>query len=196
MLTGKNLTKFFSSRIIFKNINFSLSSHNLLHVVGRNGVGKTTLLKIVVGLLAPDQGVCTRKGCEYLAADSDGFFSQLTAWDNLRWWVNLKNKKPDDEKILQTLQRFGIRFPRSLALRYFSTGMKRRLSLARLTLSPSPLWVLDEPLAGLDKDGSELFVDILATHLQIGGGALVVSHEPAVFAHLVTSALELGTDHD
>lgn len=195
MLTGKNLTKSFSSRIIFRNINFSLSSHGLLHVVGRNGAGKTTLLKIVVGLLTPDQGVCTRQDCEYLAADSDGFFSRLTAWDNLRWWVGLKNPRPDNEKILQTLQKVGIRFPRVLAVKYFSTGMKRRLGLARLMLSPSPLWVLDEPLASLDKDGTELFAAALTSHLQTGGSALIVSHEAAVFAHLITSSLEMGTNH-
>lgn len=198
MLHVSGLTKSFPPRIIFKNVSFDLNAGGVLHLEGRNGSGKTTLLKIIVGLLPYGKGEIIFKGglgrrlCEYLPADSDGFFTQLSAWDNLFWWAKLKNRRLSEDDILPALQRFGIRFPRSLAVGFFSTGMKRRLSMARLLLSPSPLWVLDEPLAALDTEGVQMFSALLLQHVRNGGAALIVSHDDTAFSSLRTQRLELS----
>ena len=197
MLHVSGLTKSFPPRIIFKNVSFDLDAGGVLHLAGRNGAGKTTLLKIIVGLLPYTIGEVIFKGgsgrklCEYLPADNDGFFAQLSAWDNLCWWAKLKNRTLNEDEILPALQRFGIRFPRSLAVGFFSTGMKRRLSMARLLLSPSPLWVLDEPLVALDAEGTQMFSGLLLQHVRDGGSALLVSHDDTAFASLRTQHLEL-----
>ncbi len=195
MLHVSGLAKSFPPRVIFKNVSFDLDAGSVLHLEGRNGAGKTTLLKIIVGLLPQTAGKIIfaggagRKLCEYLAADGDGFFAQLSAWDNLCWWAKLKNRSFDANEIQPALQRVGIRFPRGLAVGFFSTGMKRRLSMARLLLSPSPLWVLDEPLAALDAEGAQLFSALLSQHIDSGGAALIVSH--TAFASLQPQRLEL-----
>ena len=197
MLHVSDLTKSFPPRVIFKNVSFDLDAGGVLHLEGRNGAGKTTLLKIIVGLLPYAMGEIIFKGgsgrklCEYLAADGNGFFAQLSAWDNLCWWAKLKNHSLNEDEILPALQRFGIRFPRSLAVGLFSTGMKRRLSMSRLLLSPSPLWVLDEPLAALDAEGAQMFSALLLQHVRNGGAALIVSHDDTAFASLRTQRLEL-----
>jgi len=200
MLHVSSLTKTFPPRIIFKNVSFALAAGDVLHLEGRNGAGKTTLLKIIVGLLPYAAGEIIFKGgsgrklCEYLPADGNGFFAQLSAWDNLCWWAKLKNRSLSEDEILSALQRFGIRFPRGLAVGFFSTGMQRRLSMARLLLSPSPLWVLDEPLAALDAEGAEMFSALLSQHIRGGGAALIVSHDETAFASLRTQRLELRHD--
>lgn len=197
MLHVKGLTKSFPPRLIFKDVSFDLDAGGVLHIEGRNGAGKTTLLKIIVGLLPYGTGDVIFKGgsgrklCEYLPADGDGFFSPLSAWDNLRWWAKLKNRTFTEDEILPALQRLGIRFPRSLPVGVFSRGMKRRLSMARLLLSPSPLWVLDEPLAALDTEGGQMFSSLLLQHVRTGGAALIVSHDDTAFADLRTQRLEL-----
>ena len=200
MLHVSGLTKRFPPRVIFKNVSFDLNAGGVLHLEGRNGAGKTTLLKIIVGLLPYASGEIIFKGgsgrqlCEYLPAEGDGFFAQLSAWDNLCWWAKLKNRSLNTDEIMPALQRFGIRFPRSLTVGLFSTGMKRRLSMARLLLSPSPLWVLDEPLAALDAEGAQMFSALLLQHVRNGGAALIVSHDDTACASLRTQRLELKHD--
>ncbi len=200
MLQINGLSKSFPPRVIFRDISFKLDAGEVLHLEGRNGAGKTTLLKIIVGLLPYTRGEIIFKGgsgrrlCEHLPAASDGFFAQLSAWDNLRWWAKLKNRTLDENKILPALQRCGICFPRNLAVGLFSSGMKRRLSMARLLLSPSPLWILDEPLAVLDSEGTQTFRELLAQHVHDGGAAIIVSHDDTAFAALRTQRLELTND--
>ena len=197
MLHVNDLAKSFPPRLIFKNVGFDLDAGEVLHIEGANGAGKTTLLRILVGLLPSSAGQIAFAGgsrhrlCEYLAADSNAFFAPLSAWDNLRWWAKLKNRTLAKDEVLPTLQRFGIRFPRHLAVGLFSSGMKRRLSLARLLLSPSPLWILDEPLAALDADGTQMFAALLQQHVSNGGAAVIVSHDAASFSKLRTQQLEL-----
>ena len=200
MLEVKEITKIFSSRIIFKNISFTLQRQQLLHVVGKNGAGKTTLLRVIVALLAVDAGEIVyangsaHRLCEYLPADSGGFFQHLSAWDNLLWWAGFKNQRLDKDKARHLLQMLEIRFPRTLALQHFSTGMRRRLHLARFLLSPSPLWVMDEPFSGLDKAGIELFRKEIISHLTGDGALIIVSHNSAGIADKVDMQLDLDAE--
>lgn len=189
MLSLTAVNKSFPAHRVCVNLNFELNRQQLLQVTGVNGAGKTTLLKMIAGLLPVDSGTIKAEVAEYLAADDDALFPQLTAYDNLRWWGKLRDYQLNNEKILATLERWSIRLPRQLAVGYFSSGLRRRLALARLTSSPAKLWLIDEPLRALDRQGIELFSDSLTNHLQ-DGAAVVVSHDQSLTT-LVSERLEL-----
>ena len=196
MLTAKGLTKIFGERIVFRDVGFALNAGQLLHVVGSNGAGKTTLLRIVVGLLQADAGKLTSTVpiphlCEYLATNMNAFFPHLTAFTNILWWAKLKNRDLPLAKVLITLQKAGVKFPRTVPLQYFSTGMIRKLHLARFLLSPAPVWVMDEPFAGLDTAGKQLFVEAIKTHIDDGGAMVIASHDGSPIADRVTHKIDL-----
>lgn len=189
MLSLIAVSKRFPSHQVCVDLNFELNRQQLLQVTGVNGAGKTTLLRMIAGLLPVDSGTIKAEVAEYLAADDDALFLQLTAYDNLRWWGKLRDQQLSTDNILATLDRWSIRLPRQLAVGYFSSGLRRRLALARLTISPAKLWLIDEPLRAVDRQGIELFVKILTDHLQ-DGAAVAVSHDSALTT-LVTERLEL-----
>lgn len=189
MLSLTAVSKRFPAHRVCVDLNFELNCHQLLLVTGVNGAGKTTLLKMIAGLLPVDSGTINAEVVEYLAADDDALFPQLTAYDNLRWWGKLRDKQLNTDNILAVLDRWSIRLPQQLAVGYYSSGLRRRLALARLTLSPAKLWLVDEPLRALDRQGIELFVELLTNHLQ-DGAAVAVSHDPSLTT-LVNERLEL-----
>lgn len=189
MLSLTAVSKRFPAHRVCVDLNFELNRHQLLQVTGVNGAGKTTLLKMIAGLLPVDSGTIKAEVVEYLAADDDALFPQLTAYDNLRWWGRLRDQQLSADKILATLDHWSIRLPQQLAVGYYSSGLRRRLALARLTLSPAKLWLVDEPLGALDRQGIELFVELLTNHLQ-DGAAVAVSHDPSLTT-IVNERLEL-----
>ena len=181
---------------MFRDVGFALNAGQVLHVVGSNGAGKTTLLRIIVGLLRADAGklvsaVPMPHLCEYLATNMNAFFPHLTALDNILWWAKLKNRNLPRARVSITLQKTGIKFPKTLPLQYFSTGMIRKLHLARFMLSPAALWVMDEPFAGLDATGRELFTAAISAHVNDGGAVLIVSHDGRPIAAKVTDRIDL-----
>ena len=190
MLSLTGVSKRFPAHQICANLNIKLNHQQLLQVTGINGAGKTTLLKMIAGLLPVDSGtIKTEDSIEYLAADDDALFPQLTAYDNLCWWGRLRDPQFSTAKVVSALDYWSIRLPRQLAVGYFSSGLRRRVALARLTLSAAKLWLIDEPLRALDQQGVGLFVDLLANHLQ-DGSAVAVSHDPSLTS-LVNKCLEL-----
>ena len=189
MLSLTAVSKRFPAHRVCVDLNFELNRHQLLQVTGVNGAGKATLLKMIAGLLPVDSGTIKAEVVEYLAADDDALFPQLTAYDNLRWWGRLRDQQLSADKILATLDHWSIRLPQQLAVGYYSSGLRRRLALARLTLSPAKLWLVDEPLGALDRQGIELFVELLTNHLQ-DGAAVAVSHDPSLTT-IVNERLEL-----
>lgn len=190
MLSLIAVSKRFPAQQICVDLNIELKRQQLLQVTGVNGAGKTTLLKMIAGLLPVDSGTIKAEATvEYLAADDDALFPQFTAYDNLCWWGRLRDRQFSTEKVLATLDHWSIRLPRQLAVGYFSSGLRRRVALARLTLSPAKLWLIDEPLRALDQQGVGLFVNLLANHLQ-DGAAVAVSHDSSLTS-LVNKCLEL-----
>ena len=196
MLTAEGIMKIFGARIVFRNVSFALNAGQLLHIVGSNGAGKTTLLRIIVGLLRADAGKLTSDTpiphlCEYLATNMNAFFPHLTAFDNILWWAKLKNRDLPLAKVSITLQKTSIKFPKTLPLKYFSTGMMRKLHLARFMLSPASVWVMDEPFAGLDSAGRKLFTAAITAHLDDGGSIVIASHDSNPIADRVTHRIDL-----
>lgn len=205
MLTVQGLSFGFRHRALFRDVNFTLHPGELLHLVGPNGTGKSTLMAILAGLLAAQRGsIEFRHGenvvddrrlyLEYLPAEANGLFLKMDATHNLQFWAGLRGRSLTREKAFAALERWNLNHPLlrdGFAVEKFSTGMKRRLALARLTLSPAPLWLLDEPLYGLDQQAASALRDLLQDHLRQGGLALVVSHDVQPLEGLISQALPL-----
>ncbi|MEY4632075.1 MAG: hypothetical protein RIQ81_2195 [Pseudomonadota bacterium] len=190
-------------RSLFKGIDLNLAAGELVHLRGANGTGKSTFMRICAGLLEPASGTidCTPGIFEYLPAENNGFHLKLGAADNLRFWRTLRTGKTcTDAEILALLRRWSLAHPLVagtgafrgvLPVAKFSTGMKRRLALARLELDGARLWLLDEPVSGLDEEAVATFKDALEKHLSSGGAALVISHDTRVFTGLQYRTLDL-----
>jgi heme exporter protein A len=159
----------------------------LLHVSGPNGTGKTTLLRVVSGLLRPEQGSVTWRGQSIVSYPSDyqaalayaahepALKGDLTALENLRFSVGLKRRSSPLE-LRGALERTGVSACADLPARVLSAGQRRRVSLARVVAMQASVWLLDEPYANLDTAGSELVSALLQGHVERGGMALVVAH--------------------
>ncbi len=178
-------------RPILDGVSFVVKTHELIHIIGPNGCGKTTLMGILAGLIKETSGTISlevdaklvtdrRLYTEYLPAEANALYGKMDAMENLRFWLKLRGLAHHDQLIIDELERWNLAHPlvrQSFPVEKFSTGMKRRLALARVALSRTPLWLLDEPLYGLDTRGIEQFQAILKGHLELGGSAVVVSHD-------------------
>jgi heme exporter protein A len=171
---------------LFKDLSFTLSPGELLALRGPNGSGKTTLLRCVAGLTRADagdviwDGVAGRESAlnEHMlyAGHAPGIKDDLNAEENLVLALRLRGREPAPEAIHEAIAAVGLEKPRLLPARRLSAGQRRRIGLARLALDGAPLWVLDEPLTALDREGEELLAARLAAHLASGGLALVATH--------------------
>lgn len=194
----------FQSLSLFEKLSFDLKPGELLHLKGPNGSGKSTLLSILAGLRRPLEGEIEasldgkalsdlRYGFSYLAAESNGLYPRLSAVENLRFWSQLENKNVKDDILHSVLKEWGLGNPyvRTLPTSRFSTGMKRRLGLARLQMTSKACLLLDEPLNGLDTEGIKLFKDFLKNHLEQNGSAVLVSHDVHKVEDLITKEYSL-----
>ncbi len=209
-LKAENLTFAYGKRSIFRDLSFAVESGDVLHIVGGNGTGKSTLLTMLAGLKQPTIGKVSiatlssssqdlpsrRDLCEYLPAEGNALYQTLDSRENLRFWFGLRRpiQKSTDQEITALLQNWGLdwQLPHlRLPVSKFSTGMRRRLALARLMLSPASIWLLDEPLYGLDRKGCQIFFDLIAAHRARGGITLLVTHETTLLESLFTKTLQL-----
>lgn len=173
-------------KTLFKDISFSLDGGKLLLVEGPNGAGKTTLLKLLSGLRHPDKGEILWHGESIRSAHSH-FNRQLA-------WLGHQNPLKEDQTAFENLSMLGAIRSRNQRCAYdalgavnlgkvkhkpvktFSAGMKRRLALASLLIADTPLWILDEPQAALDKAGIALYEKLATEHLEQGGMIVMTSH--------------------
>jgi len=210
MLKISELTFGFRSRRLFEKISVELRPGELVHIAGPNGAGKSTFMSIIAGILAPQNGSIDfypgidsttpvedrRRFLEYLPAEANGMYTKMSAMQNLSFWSSLRGRDVSDSALFTALDTWGLNHPvirDQLAIDKFSTGMKRRLALARLQLSGVPCWLLDEPIYGLDTKGLEAFHNILKSHLESKGMCLVVSHDLKPLEGLETQTLDLAT---
>jgi len=174
-------------RHVLQGVSIEVHPRELLHVSGPNGTGKTTLLRVMSGLLRPEQGSVTWRGqsivqqrTEYqavlaYAAHEPALKGDLTALENLHFSVGLKRRATATE-LRAALDRAGVAACAELPARVLSAGQRRRVSLARVLAMQASVWLLDEPYANLDARGSELVSELLQAHVEQGGLALVVAH--------------------
>jgi heme exporter protein A len=174
-------------RHVLQGVSAQVRPQELLHISGPNGTGKTTLLRVVSGLLRPEQGSVTWLGqsiatirTDYQAALAYGSHEpalkgDLTALENLRFAVGLKRRITADE-MRAALARTGVAGCADLPARVLSAGQRRRVAMARVLAMHATVWLLDEPYTNLDVAGHELISELLQTHVAGGGLALVVAH--------------------
>jgi heme exporter protein A len=175
-------------RHVLRGVSLTLLPRQLLHVSGPNGTGKTTLLRVVCGLLRPEQGLVSWLGqsiasvrAEYqavlaYASHEPALKGDLTALENLRFAVGLKRRVSAGE-LRASLERTGVAACADLPSRVLSAGQRRRVAMARVLAMRASLWLLDEPFTNLDTAGSSLVAELLQSHVEQGGLALVVAHQ-------------------
>jgi heme exporter protein A len=193
-----------SHKTLFENVSFQISAGQLLLVEGKNGAGKTSLLKLLTGLRRPDSGEVHWNNLNILNSESD-FRSHLA-------WLGHQNPLKEEQTALENLILLGHIRPRNTNsmisalktvhlghvkhkfIKTFSAGMKRRLCLASLLIADTPLWILDEPQAALDKAGIALFEDLAEQHLKNGGMIIMTSHHSVNIAPEYIQTLKLGQE--
>ena len=175
-------------RSVFRDVNFRVPHGQALIVEGPNGSGKTSLLRLISGLLVPAGGSLSvsiggtpiedrEERGKFIGwlGHHDGLKPQLTPRESLHFFAQLYGVANDTSALLETV---GLRRAADLPCQYLSAGQKKRLGLARLKLCSRPLWLLDEPFASLDASGRSLLLDLLRNHFSAGGIAVIATHDP------------------
>jgi heme exporter protein A len=190
MLSVSQLSCSRGNKPLFASVSFALQPGQALHVEGDNGVGKTSLLRIVCGLSPADAGEVSwqgqpvhkhpaaYRGALFYLGHSLSLKEELTALENLQSDAAVAGRALPTEQALLALARMGLRGREHLPLRVMSQGQKRRTALARLLVSQAPLWVLDEPFVALDAKAVEGLRALMAEHVAQGGMVLFTSHQP------------------
>ncbi|RCS24965.1 heme ABC exporter ATP-binding protein CcmA [Phyllobacterium salinisoli] len=171
--------------LIFSDLDFVIAAGAALLVTGPNGAGKSTLLRIIAGLLAPLSGNVRLEGgdgfpdvqsaCHYLG-HTNAMKPALSVRENLAFWQAFNGEARQD--IDEALETVGLGGTDHLPFGYLSTGQKRRISIAKLLVSYRPVWLLDEPTAGLDKISESRFAGLMQGHLGEGGIIVAATHLP------------------
>src|ERR1700744_870575 len=176
-------------RILFERLDFELAAGEGVALTGRNGAAKPSLLRTIAGLIRPDAGRVAFSGETgplapedarsrdlHLLGHHDGLKPSRTAWEELLFQVRWTGGSP--ESAAAACAALDLQALRDLEVRKLSAGQRRRLALARLIASPRRLWLLDEPLAPLDRDQRAVFGELMAAHLAGGGLILAAAHDP------------------
>lgn len=190
MLQAVSLRCSRGERRLFANLNVKVERGSLLAVVGENGSGKTSLLRIFSSLLLPEQGAVLWEGQDIRQLKElysgqltyighlNGIKDDLTPQENLMSAMSLAGEPCSNNEAKRALEAIGLKRPiHQLPSKVLSQGQKRRVALARLWLSTRPLWLLDEPFTSLDTAATSIVTRQLLTHLQRGGLAVVVTHQ-------------------
>ncbi|HKR14361.1 MAG TPA: cytochrome c biogenesis heme-transporting ATPase CcmA [Pyrinomonadaceae bacterium] len=193
-------------RRLFSGLDLSLSPGTFLQVTGPNGSGKTSLLRILCGLLSPAEGDIKWQGEninslgeDYFTAVSymghrHGVKDELSAIENLRISNALNGIVVTDDRAQTVLERMGLSGGRELLpARLLSEGQRRRVALARLLTCNTKLWLLDEVLTSLDKGAVALIRSLIEEHLAGGGIAIVATHQDLALTTGLSRRLELAT---
>ncbi|HET7369496.1 MAG TPA: cytochrome c biogenesis heme-transporting ATPase CcmA [Gammaproteobacteria bacterium] len=176
-------------RRLLRDFNFRLKAGQLGRLTGPNGSGKTSLIRVLLGLVLPERGdiewcgisvrqsaAVYRDAIAYVG-HVGGVTDSLSARENLRYATSLMPARPR-LPVDVALEKVGLRRVGERPAATFSAGQRRRLALARLIMSPAQLWFLDEPLTNLDTAGTALVEALIQAHLAAGGLAIAASHQP------------------
>src|SRR3984885_232405 len=184
-LSGRGVRCVRGGREVFSGIDFEVSSGEALAVTGANGAGKTSLLRLIGGLLTAAGGSITLEGGEteltlpeqaHYLGHRDALKPALSVLENLAFWRGFLGGGSADAK--ESLAAVGLDHTVHLPAAYLSAGQRRRLSIARLLVVRRPIWLLDEPTSALDAGGQSLFATLMRDHLAGGGLIIAATHAP------------------
>ncbi|MSQ57105.1 MAG: cytochrome c biogenesis heme-transporting ATPase CcmA [Limnohabitans sp.] len=177
-------------RWLFEDVSFSVQKGQALYLQGNNGVGKTTMLRMLCGLTPCIKGDIQWRGQSIIKnkmlfnrdllywGHLFAFKDELTPLENLQIDAAIAGFAVEKEEVQTALNNQGLINKHNLAMKFLSQGQKRRVALARLQLSRASLWVLDEPLVALDHHSVNRLRSLLTTHLAKGGLLIFTSHQP------------------
>lgn len=155
-------------RLLFENIDLELGPGEALQVVGPNGSGKSSLIRLAAGLLRAERGIVERSPIG-LADDNVALDRELPLKKALRFW---------SRDVDEAMEALGLTTLADVPVRFLSSGQLKRASLTQVAASGAPLWLLDEPLNGLDADGAAALARLIDTHRVSGGAVVAASHVP------------------
>ena len=209
MLEATDLGCVRGNRALFSSLNFSLRGGELLRIAGINGSGKTSLLRILCGLLTPTEGEVRWRG-ENIRALGEEYFrellyighanavkDELTPAENLTVACTLAGMSIDSTQVGDALLRLGLAGYEDLPVKVLSQGQRRRVALARLALSAAlPLWIVDEPFIALDADAVEEVQALIAEHLARGAAVVLTTHQEVEITAVLKQRIVLGLRAD
>ena len=184
-LSGSGVRCVRGGREVFSGLDFVASAGEALAVTGRNGSGKTSLLRLIAGLLTPTDGSIGLQGGAgelslseqaHFLSHRDALKPALSVVENLAFWQEFLGGEAFD--IADSLAAVGLDHAASLPAAFLSAGQRRRLSIARLLAARRPIWLLDEPTNALDTSGLAMFSNLMGAHLARGGLIIAATHAP------------------
>ena len=203
MLEARAISCVKGDRLLFDDLNLHLRPGEACQVLGGNGTGKTTLLRILCGLSLPDSGDVLWNGlpigqdlgrfqCDLAyIGHTNGIKMDLTAKENLAFSLAMQSASASPS-IDDAIAKAGLSGSGNLLCRLLSAGQRRRLAIARLYLTSASLWVLDEPLGAIDADGIQDIENALEEHLSRNGMVILTTHQPLHLSHGVVCTVQLG----
>lgn len=204
MLEAHDLAARRGSVRLFAGLSFGVAAGQALLVTGANGTGKTTLLRILAGLSAPESGEirlngtavapfdATLRASTAFAGHHPALKDELTTEENLAALVSLAGESASRDALREALDAVALTRQRTLHARVLSQGQRRRIGLARLMLVHRPLWLLDEPVTALDAAGLTFLGSMVTNHLEHGGAAVAATHAPLGWSPSRTRSLALS----
>lgn len=193
-VTGQGLSCRRGDRLLFEGLSLTARPGTLTAITGPNGSGKTSLLRMIAGLLKPEAGAVTLKKAGAVDDEPgsllcylghhDALKAQMTARENLDFAARWQGAAREAG---EALGRLGMARQADLPVGYFSAGQRRRTAFARCWMVGRPVWLLDEPTAALDSAGRAVVIELIAAHVAEGGTVIAATHEP-----LIAGAAELS----
>ncbi len=162
-------------RVLFAGLGFTLAPGEALQVTGANGIGKSSLIRILAGLLRPFEGTVVREGAIGLVDERLALDEHQPLGKALGFWTALDGH---DVLARDAIGVLGLAGLLDVPVRYLSTGQRKRAAIARMIGRHTPVWLLDEPLNGLDSHAARLVEELVEDHCSAGGIAVIASHQP------------------